>query len=62
MFEHETVPAACRPGESVDDVVHEHIVTGLLAVAEDHALASRDEVAGKDRHDPGLPVRVLCGP
>ena len=48
--------------EGVDHVLHEHIVAGLAAVAEDgHRLAGQQPVA-EDGHHPGLAVRVLAGP
>ena len=55
-------PAALvrRAHERVDDVVDEHEVAGLLAVAEDRGPRAVEHHAGEDRDDAGFAVRVLA--
>ena len=48
------------PHEGVDDVVDEHVVARLAAVAEDGGLLPGQHEPGEDRHHPGLTVGVLA--
>src|SRR5512132_1198056 len=51
-----------RECESVGDIIDEHVVPRLMAVAEDRRCLSIQHAGGEDRDHPCLAVRVLTGP
>ncbi len=53
---------ACSLHERVDDVVDEHVVAGVGAVAEDLGRPARQQRLREDRHHACLAVGVLTGP